>query len=138
MSDTVSGGTGPHYYQELIASPHHFDRIYLMNVRALVSEDGGKTFYTMSEANKHSDNHSLTFKKNDPNYLLFGTDGGIYESFDDSKTWKFVNNLPLTQFYKLAVDDAAPFYNIYGGTQDNNTQQYTTIQSNIVQYNLLK
>ena len=122
MSDTVSGGTGPHYYQELIAFPHHFDRIYLMNVRALVSEDGGKTFYTMSEANKHSDNHSLTFKKNDPNYLLFGTDGGIYESFDDSKTWKFVNNLPLTQFYKLAVDDAAPFYNIYGGTQDNNTQ----------------
>ncbi|MGB0477197.1 MAG: WD40/YVTN/BNR-like repeat-containing protein, partial [Flavobacteriaceae bacterium] len=122
MSDTVSGGTGPHYYQELVASPHHFDRIYLMNVRALVSEDGGKTFYTMSEANKHSDNHSLTFKKNDPNYLLFGTDGGIYESFDDSKSWKFVNNLPLTQFYKLAVDDAAPFYNIYGGTQDNNTQ----------------
>ena len=122
MSDTVSGGTGPHYYQELIASPHHFDRIYLMNVRALVSEDGGKTFYTMSEANKHSDNHSLTFKKDDPNYLLFGTDGGIYESFDDSKTWKFVNNLPLTQFYKLAVDDAEPFYNIYGGTQDNNTQ----------------
>ena len=122
MSDTVSGGTGPHYYQELVASPHHFDRIYLMNVRALVSEDGGKTFYTMSEANKHSDNHSLTFKKNDANYLLFGTDGGIYESFDDSKSWKFVNNLPLTQFYKLAVDDAAPFYNIYGGTQDNNTQ----------------
>jgi photosystem II stability/assembly factor-like uncharacterized protein len=122
MSDTVSGGTGPHYYQELIASPHHFDRIYLMNVRALVSEDGGKTFYTMSEANKHSDNHSLTFKKDDPNYLLFGTDGGIYESFDDSETWKFVNNLPLTQFYKLAVDDDYPFYNIYGGTQDNNTQ----------------
>ena len=122
MSDTVSGATGPHYYQELVASPHHFDRIYLMNVRALVSEDGGKTFNRMSEANKHSDNHSLTFKKNDPNYLLFGTDGGIYESFDDTKTWKFVNNLPLTQFYKLAVDDAEPFYNIYGGTQDNNTQ----------------
>ena len=56
--------------------------------------------------------------ENDPNYLLVGTDGGIYESFDDSKTWKFVNNLPLTQYYKLAVDDAYPFYNIYGGTQD--------------------
>ena len=122
MSDTVSGGTGPHYYQELVASPHHFDRIYLMNVRALVSEDGGKTFYTMKEANKHSDNHSLTFKANDPNYLLFGTDGGIYESFDDTENWRFVNNLPLTQFYKLAVDDAEPFYNIFGGTQDNNTQ----------------
>ena len=49
-------------------------------------------------------------------------DGGIYESFDDSASWKFVGNLPLTQFYKLAVDDAEPFYNIYGGTQDNNTQ----------------
>ena len=122
MSDTVSGGTGPHYYQELVASPHVFDKIYLMNVRVLVSDNGGKTFYTMTERKKHSDNHSLTFKANDPNYMLIGTDGGIYESFDDSASWKFVGNLPLTQFYKLAVDDAEPFYNIYGGTQDNNTQ----------------
>ncbi|MFL2619735.1 MAG: WD40/YVTN/BNR-like repeat-containing protein [Flavobacteriaceae bacterium] len=122
MSDTVSGGTGPHYYQELVASPHVFDKIFLMNVRVLVSENGGETFYTMTERQKHSDNHSLTFKANDPNYMLMGTDGGIYESFDDSASWKFVGNLPLTQFYKLAVDDAEPFYNIYGGTQDNNTQ----------------
>ena len=122
MSDTVSGATGPHYYQELVASPHHFDKIYLMDVRVQVSDDGGKTFYRMNEGNKHSDNHSMTFKKNDPNYLLVGTDGGIYESFDDTKSWKYVNNLPLTQFYKLAVDDSYPFYNIYGGTQDNNTQ----------------
>lgn len=122
MSDMVSGGTGPHYYQELIASPHVFDKLYLMDVRAKVSEDGGKTFYTMNEEDKHSDNHALVFKPNDPNYLLIGTDGGLYESFDDTKTWRFVNNLPLTQFYKVAVDDAEPFYNIYGGTQDNNTQ----------------
>ena len=122
MSDAVSGGTGPHYYQELVASPHQFDKIFLMNVRALVSEDGGKTFYTMKEQNKHSDNHALVFKAKDPNYLLFGCDGGLYESFDNTNNWKFVNNLPLTQFYKLAVDDATPFYNIYGGTQDNNTQ----------------
>ncbi len=122
MSNTVSGATGPHYYQELIASPHVFDKLYLMDVRAQVSEDGGKTFYTMNEKDKHSDNHSLTFKSNDPNYMLIGTDGGIYESFDGSKTWRYVNNLPLTQFYKLAVDDAEPFYNIFGGTQDNNTQ----------------
>ena len=122
MSETVSGGTGPHYYQELVASPHVFDKIYLMDVRVKISENGGKTFQTMNEKNKHSDNHSLTFKPNDPNYLLIGTDGGIYESFDDTKSWKFVNNLPLTQFYKLAVDDTKPFYKIYGGTQDNNTQ----------------
>ncbi|MBT7574124.1 MAG: glycosyl hydrolase, partial [Flavobacteriaceae bacterium] len=94
MSDTVSGATGPHYYQELVASPHHFDKIYLMDVRVQVSDDGGKTFYRMNEGNKHSDNHSMTFKKNDPNYLLVGTDGGIYESFDDTKSWKYVNNLP--------------------------------------------
>ncbi len=122
MSNTVSGGTGPHYYQELIASPHKFDKIYLMDVRTKVSEDGGKTFYTMNEKDKHSDNHALTFKADDPNYMLIGTDGGIYESFDGSKTWKYVNNLPLTQFYKVAVDDAEPFYYIYGGTQDNNSQ----------------
>jgi photosystem II stability/assembly factor-like uncharacterized protein len=122
MSETVSGGTGPHYYQELVASPHVFDKIYLMNVRMLVSENGGKKFYTMTEKSKHSDNHALTFKKDDPNYMLTGSDGGVYESFDGSKTWKFVGNLPITQFYKLAVDDAEPFYNIYGGTQDNSTQ----------------
>jgi len=122
MSETVSGGTGPHYYQELVASPHEFDKIFLMNVRMLISENGGKTFYTMSEKSKHSDNHALAFKKNDPNYLLVGTDGGIYESFDNTKNWKFVGNLPITQFYKLALDDTQPFYNIYGGTQDNNTQ----------------
>jgi hypothetical protein len=55
----------------------------------------------------------------DPDYLIAGTDGGIYESFDQAQTWRFMPNLPLTQYYKLAVDDAAPFYNIYGGTQDN-------------------
>lgn len=122
MSDTVSGGTGPHYYQELIASPHVFDRLYLMNNNALISEDGGKSFVGMKEDEKHGDNHSLAFKANDPNYLLMGSDGGIYESFDHSETWKYVSNLPITQFYKLAVDDATPFYNIYGGTQDNNSE----------------
>ena len=122
MSETVSAGTGPHYYQELVASPHKFDKIYLMNVRVLVSENGGRTFSYMKESRKHSDNHAMVFKKNDPNYILVGTDGGIYETFDDTKNWKFVSNLPITQFYKLAVDDATPFYNIFGGTQDNNTQ----------------
>ena len=120
-SDAVSGATGPHYYQELYASPHHFDRLYLVDVRMQVSEDGGKTFYRMKEDHKHSDNHAIAFKKDDPDYLLVGTDGGLYESFDLSENWRFINNLPVTQYYKVAVDDAEPFYNIYGGTQDNNT-----------------
>ncbi|NQU35641.1 MAG: glycosyl hydrolase, partial [Bacteroidetes bacterium] len=122
QSETVSGATGPHYYQELYASPHEFDKLYLADVRIQVSEDGGKTFHRMKENNKHSDNHAIAFRKDDPDYLLVGTDGGIYESFDNTENWRYMANLPLTQYYKLALDDAEPFYNIYGGTQDNGTQ----------------
>ena len=122
MSDAVSGATGPHYYQELVASPHAFDRIYLVDVRMQVSDDGGATFRRLDEESKHSDNHALVFRDDDPDYLLAGTDGGLYESFDLGATWRFVANLPVTQFYKVAVDDDEPFYNVYGGTQDNNTQ----------------
>ncbi len=121
-SDAVAGATGPHYYQELYASPHAFDRLYLVDVRMQISDDGGKNFRRMKETFKHPDNHSLTFRDDDPDYLLVGTDGGIYESFDLAENWRFIDNLPLTQFYKLAVDDAEPFYTVYGGTQDNNTQ----------------
>jgi len=122
QSDAVSGATGPHYYQELYASPHQFDRLYLVDVRMQISNDGGKTFTRMKEQFKHSDNHALAFRLDDPDYLLVGTDGGLYESFDLAENWRYVANLPLTQFYKVAVDDAVPFYNIYGGTQDNSTQ----------------
>ncbi|TVR39521.1 MAG: glycosyl hydrolase, partial [Cryomorphaceae bacterium] len=122
MSDEVSGGTGPHYYQELYACPHRFDRIYLVSNYLVRSDNGGKSFERVNVKNKHVDDHAIAFRANDPNYLLVGTDGGLYESFDDSKTWRYVSNLPVTQFYKVAVDDAQPFYNVYGGTQDNNTQ----------------
>jgi len=119
QSDAVSGGTGPHYYQELIASPHQEGTLYFMNNSALVSTDHGKTFSRMPRSNQHSDSHAVVFKKSDPNYLLFGTDGGLYESFDLTKSWKYIRNLPITQYFKIAVDDSKPFYNIYGGTQDN-------------------
>ncbi len=122
QSDAVAGATGPHYYQELYASPHHFERLYLVDNRMQISEDGGKTFKRMNNEHKHGDNHSVAFKKDDPNYLLVGTDGGLYETFDLTKNWRFIDNLPVTQYYKVAVDDTEPFYNIYGGTQDNSTQ----------------
>jgi photosystem II stability/assembly factor-like uncharacterized protein len=121
-SDAVAGATGPHYYQELVASPHAFDRIYLMDSRVQVSDDGGTTFRELEEKAKHPDNHALAFRPDDPNWLLLGTDGGLYESFDLAASWRYVANLPVTQFYKLALDDSAPFYKIYGGTQDNSTQ----------------
>lgn len=131
MSDAVSGGTGPHYYQELYASPHKFDHLYLANNYMLESFDGGKTFTQMNESEKHVDNHAVAFRKNDPNYILVGCDGGLYESFDKTKNWKFIDNLPVTQFYKIAVDDAEPFYYVYGGTQDNNTQGAPSRTDNI-------
>jgi len=118
QSNTVSGATGPHYYQELYASPHQFDKIYLVDVRIQVSDDGGENFRRLKEQSKHSDNHAIAFRKDEPDYLLVGTDGGVYESFDLAENWRFMANIPITQYYKLAVDDALPFYNIYGGTQD--------------------
>ena len=131
MSNAVSGGTGPHYYQELYASPHFFDEIYLADNYMQVSYDGGKTFSRMNETEKHVDNHAVAFKKNDANYILVGCDGGLYESFDKTENWKFIDNLPITQFYKIAVDDSKPFYYIYGGTQDNNTQGSPSRTDNI-------
>nr|WP_297915256.1 glycosyl hydrolase [uncultured Allomuricauda sp.] len=119
QSDAVSGGTGPHYYQELYASPHQNGRLYLMNNYVLVSDDHGKHFERMNEKKKHVDSHAMAFKKTDPVYVLFGSYGGLFESFDLTYTWRYFNILPLTQYYKVAVDDAKPFYNIYGGTQDN-------------------
>jgi len=132
QSPTVSGATGPHYYQELYASPHAEGRIYLMDVRIQVSDDHGKTFRLLEEAKKHSDNHAIAFRKDDPNYLLIGTDGGLYESFDLAKTWRFMRNLSLSQYYKLAVDDLEPFYYIYGGTQDNGSHAGPSRTDNLV------
>ena len=130
-SDAVSSGTGPHYYQELEASPHAMDRIYIMDSRMQVSDDGGKTFRRVKNKAKHVDNHALAFRPDDPDWLLVGTDGGLYESHDLAENWRFIANLPVTQFYKLAVDDAEPFYNVYGGTQDNNTQGGPTRTDNV-------
>ncbi len=131
QSDAIGGGTGPHYYQELWANPHYYDLIYLASNYMLESKDGGKHFHTWKEQNKHVDNHAVAFRKDLPDYMLVGTDGGLYESFDLGKTWKFINNLPITQFYKIAVDQTKPFYYIYGGTQDNSTQRAPSQTDNL-------
>lgn len=122
MSDEVGSGTGPHYYQELYADQHQFDRIYMMSNYSKVSNDGGKSWGPLSSAKKHVDDHAMAFHPTDPDFVLVGADGGVYMSYDRLKTWRFIENLPISQFYKVAVDDAKPFYYVYGGTQDNSTQ----------------
>ncbi|MFH1572427.1 MAG: glycosyl hydrolase [Acidobacteriota bacterium] len=118
----ISGGTGPHYYQEIFADPNRFDRVYQMNPGLMVTDDGGKTFRRANEKHKHGDNHAMAFIPGNPDYILNGSDGGVYESRDGGGTWRFFDNLPLTQFYKIALDNDLPFYNVHGGTQDNGSQ----------------
>ncbi|WP_417464548.1 WD40/YVTN/BNR-like repeat-containing protein [Kordiimonas sp.] len=122
MSDKVAGGTGPHYYQEIFADPDTFDMLYMSNNASAVSKDGGKTWETMNLKNRHVDDHAFAFHPTDPDFILVGSDGGLYESRDDMKTWRFMQGISITQFYKIAADDDYPFYNVYGGTQDNSTQ----------------
>ncbi len=121
-NDYISGGTGPHYYNEIFASPHAFDRVYQMDVWMHVTNDGGDNFINLQTETKHSDHHAMAFDQNDEDYLLVGVDGGLYESYDLGESWRYMANLPITQYYKVAVDYAEPFYNVYGGTQDNNSQ----------------
>jgi photosystem II stability/assembly factor-like uncharacterized protein len=109
----------PQYYQELFPHPTDVDTLYAVDVYLQVSNDGGKTWRDAGERHKHVDNHALWINPENPDHMLSGTDGGLYQTFDGAATWQFFPNLPLTQFYRVEVDNATPFYNVYGGTQDN-------------------
>lgn len=113
--------SAPMYYHEIIADPHAVDRIYMMDTYLQVSDDGGKTWRSIQGRSQHVDHHALWIDPSDETHLIVGCDGGVYETWDHAKTWHFKANLPITQFYRVAVDQALPFYHIYGGTQDNNT-----------------
>ena len=114
-----SYSTSGNYYQEIVADPVDVDRVYSLNTFTNVTVDGGKNFSGLGEDSKHWDNHAMWINPKNNKHILQGSDGGAYESFDQGKTWKFFTNLPVTQFYKVSVDNAEPFYNIMGGTQDN-------------------
>ena len=116
MSNYVTSGN---YYQEIVVDPKDVNTVYSLSTYNMVTRDGGKTFSRLGEKNKHVDNHVMWIDPDDTDYLLVGCDGGIYESFDRGKNWIYKENLPVTQFYKVTVDNDLPFYNIYGGTQDN-------------------
>lgn len=107
------------YYSRIVADPKFVDRVYIMNVFLLVSDDGGKTLRRLGEKSKHVDNHDIWIDPNNNDHYLVGCDGGLYESYDRGANWEFKRNLPITQFYDVTTDNAMPFYNVYGGAQDN-------------------
>jgi photosystem II stability/assembly factor-like uncharacterized protein len=110
---------GAMYYARVVCDPKNVDRIFVMNVSLRESLDGGKTLHKVEETNHHGDNHAIWIDPDDTKHWLLGSDGGMYETWDDAKNWEFKANLPTVQFYDAAVDNALPFYNVCGGTQDN-------------------
>ncbi len=114
--------TSGNYYQEIICDPYDEDKVFSMDTWLHHTEDGGKTFKKTGEKSKHVDNHCIWIDPQNTDHWLVGCDGGIYETWNHAGDWQFKPNLPVTQFYRVAIDQAEPFYNVYGGTQDNNTQ----------------
>ena len=110
---------GAMYYARVVPDPKNVDRIFVMNPLLRESLDGGKTLRHVNETNHHIDNHSMWIDPDNTRHWLLGSDGGMYETHDNAQTWEFKTNLPTVQFYDVAVDNASPFYNVCGGTQDN-------------------
>lgn len=132
MGDMVAGS--PQYYNEIYVDPVDENRVISMDVRNMVTNDGGRNWEMLGEKNKHVDNHALWVDPDNTNYYLAGSDGGIYESWDRGKNWIFKSNFPITQYYHVRVDNDLPFYNIYGGAQDNGSWYgpSRTLRRNIV------
>ncbi|MCB9887485.1 MAG: glycosyl hydrolase [Planctomycetes bacterium] len=106
------------YYTRVYADPKDVDTVYVVNVQFHKSTDGGKTFTTIRTP--HGDNHDLWIDPKDPARMIEGNDGGACVTTDGGKTWSSIDNQPTAQFYRVAVDDAAP-YRIYAAQQDNST-----------------
>ena len=120
-----AGGIGnrPFYYSDIFVDPVNENRIYSVFTYVNVSEDGGKSFNMLMPAygtskGVHPDHHAWWIHPKNPNFMMDGNDGGLNITHDRGKTWRFVGNLPVGQFYHVAVDNDYP-YNIYGGMQDN-------------------
>jgi photosystem II stability/assembly factor-like uncharacterized protein len=112
---------GAMYYGDIYADPANVDRVYIPDVIFQVSDDGGKTMHSLGQRFMHVDNHVIWVDPKNTDHMMVGNDGGLYRSYDRAATWTFFSNLPLPQYYDVDVDNAAPFYNVYGGLQDNNS-----------------
>jgi len=109
----------PFYYADIYIDPQNENRLYSLHTNLTVSNDGGRSFATLGGGNRiHSDHHGFWINPKDPAHLIDGSDGGVYISKDYGRSWWFIDNLPLGQFYHINVDNEVP-YNIYGGMQDN-------------------
>ena len=106
----------PFYFSRITVDPRNPDVVVKGGLSGSISKDGGKTFKSLG--NMHSDIHDIVFDINDSDRIYAGTDGGVYRSWNGGVTMEIVENLPLSQFYHISVDNAEP-YNIYGGLQDN-------------------
>lgn len=116
-------GNRPFYYSEIAVDPINENRLYTIFTYINVSEDGGKSFNQLMPAygtsvGVHPDHHAWWIHPTNPNFMIDGNDGGLNITHDRGKTWRFVENLPVGQFYHINVDNDFP-YNIYGGLQDN-------------------
>jgi len=122
----------PSYYSQIRIDPSNPNKIWVLGTQLSVSIDGGKTFSIaavetrtspasqQAGENVHVDHHALWIDPNDPDHLFLGNDGGFYMSYDGSKNWHFLDNLPIAQYYAIGIDTRDPYW-IYGGTQDNGT-----------------
>jgi len=109
----------PFYFANLFADPKNANRIYKPGLQLTISEDGAKTFSTIA-GSVHSDIHAMWINPSNPDQLFVGNDGGLYFSEDRGASWRFMANLPVSQFYHVSYDMAIP-YNVYGGLQDNSS-----------------
>ncbi|KAA3657156.1 MAG: glycosyl hydrolase, partial [Calditrichaeota bacterium] len=107
-----------YYFGEIRVSPGDSNKIYILGVPALKSEDGGKTFNALMADNVHVDHQALWIDPQKTEHLILGNDGGINITYDDGTSWFKANNPPVGQFYTVSVDMEKP-YNVYGGLQDN-------------------
>lgn len=109
----------PFYYSDVRVDPSNPDHLFTLSGRLSKSTDGGRTFKVIARG-VHGDHQSLWINPNNGKHVLSGSDGGYQVSYDGGETWDIINNVELSQFYQIFVDNKVP-YNVYGGLQDNGT-----------------